>query len=279
MKIFILIFIAFNLLANDFTQMKNTFDKGNTNRAIAYVRYSAANGDVNAMYNLALLYYSDNDMQKAYRWFESSIKNGGDGQLGIALIRFSKSETPQDYKNVLNALKGIKENSISTTLKHVTKDLMNHQNKASAKEYLQLAELFSSDKLIHKNNELAFLLIQKAAEKEDPKALEIMADAYNTMQLSNITAPRVQNTLLIAIDNYTKAYQLGNFDAMAKLGRLLIIGPRHIKRIKKGQEFISISAQNGSEIAKEMLKNGYKLPSPKQNKNSKKSYHILFKRF
>ena len=279
MKFILLIFITFNLFANNYTQMKKSFDKGEINRAIAYTRNSATSGDTNAMYNLALLYYSKGDIKKAQRWFENSVANGGQGRLGMALILFSKSKTQSDYKNVLKALKGVETNKISKILSDVVNDLIEKTNSVSAQSYLKLAELFSSDKLVRPNNDLAFFLIEKAAKKENPKALEMIADAYNTMQKSPIIAPRVQNTLLIAIENYQKAYKLGNFDAMAKLGRLHLIGPRHVRRIEKGKKLIETSAKNGSTLGREMLEKGYRQNTLTKDENSKKSYHILFKEF
>ncbi len=279
MKFILLIFLTLNLFANDFIQMKQAFNKGNISRAIAYARNNATNGDTNAMYSLALLYYSKGDIKRAQIWFKNSVADGGQGQLGIALILFSKSKTQADYKNVLKALKGVEPNKISKILSDVVNDLIEKTDSTSAQNYLKLAELFSSDKLVHPNNDLAFFLIEKAAEKKNPKAFEMIADAYNTLEKSPITAPRIQNTLLIAIKNYQKAYKLGNFDAMAKLGRLHLIGPRHVRRIEKGEKLIETSAKNGSTLGKEILKKGYRQNTLTKNENSKKSYHILFKEF
>ena len=279
MRFILFVFIAFNLFASDYIEMKKSFDKGEINRAIVYARSSATNGDTNAMYNLALLYYSKGDIKKAQRWFESSVADGGDGQLGVALILFSKAKTQRDYKNILKILKGVEPNEISKILSNVVNDLIKKTDNASAQSYLKLAELFSNDKLVLPNNDLAFFLVEKAAKKDDPKALEMIADAYNTLQKSPITAPRVQNTLLIAIENYQKAYKLGNFDAMAKLGRLHLIGPRHVRRIEKGKKLIETSAKNGSTLGREMLEKGFRQNTLTTEENSKKSYHILFKEF
>jgi len=281
MKILILIFIAFKLFASDYSQMKKAFDNDRLNRAIAYARNSATSGNVNAMYDLGLLYYSKGSISKAQRWFKSSINQGGKGRLGVALILFSQSKTKTDYENVLKNLADAEASTISNTLLDVVEDLLKKQNNASAQSYLTLAELFSNDKLVHPNNNIAFFLLKKAAQKNNPKALEIIGDAYNTLEKSKITAPRIQNTLIIAMDYYKKAYKLGNYDAMAKLGRLKLIGPRHIRRIAQAKELIKTSANKGSKIGEEIVENNYKIRilKTKAEKESKKSYNILFKKF
>jgi len=279
MKFLILIFIVLNLFGNDYTDMKEAFDKGDINRAIVYARNNATIGNVNAMYNLALLYYSKDSTTKAQQWFENSVKNGGEGKLGIALILFDKSKTKSDYKKILKRLENAQPNKITNALSDILNDLIDDKNDAPATSYVTIAELFSNDKLINPNNNLAFFLMEKAAQKGDPKALEMIADAYNTMQKSPITAPRVQNTLLKAIKYYEQAYKLGNYDAMAKLGRLHLIGPRHVRRIPTGKQLIKDSAMHGSTLGNEMLKEGYMDSPYTQEKNEKKEYHILFKEF
>jgi len=278
MRYFILILITLNLFGSDFTQMKEAFESGDTNRAISYARYNATNSNVDAMYNLGLLYYAKGSINKAQTWFENSVENGGKGKLGIALILFSKGKTQAQYEDILKILDGIEQNDIGDALVNVLNDLKDKQDNASANDYLLLAELFSSDKIVRRNNNLAFMLVKKAAQKENPKALEMIADAYNTMKKSPITAPRSQNTLIKAISYYQQSYRLNNYDAMAKLGTLHIVGPRHVKRIKKGKELVKTAKANGSLVAKKIIENGYRYSSF-NNSNSEKSYHILFREF
>jgi len=278
-KIIILIFFSISIFASDYTQMKKSFDNGNTDRAISYTRYHAMNGNINAMYDLGLLYYAKGSLNKAKRWFESSVENGGQGELAIALILFSQSSTKSEYRNILDILSKTEQTKISSALSDILNDFIENKNDASAQSYLSIAKLFSEDKVVKANNNLAFFLLQKAANKEDVKALEMIGDAYNTMQQSPITAPRKENTLINSINYYQKAYKLGNYDAMAKLGRLYLIGPRHVRRITKGRKLIETSAMHGSKIGKKILKDGYSQSPVQKAKNSKKSYHLLFKEF
>jgi len=280
MKFLLLISIALSLFANDFENMKKSFEKGEINKAISYAKYNAANGNTNAMYNLGLLYYAKGDKNRAKRWFENSYANDGRGRVATALIIFDNSSSKYDYKRVVEILQNAKQSDIRDTLLAVANDLWQNKLEASPQQYLKLAQLYSNDKIIRPNNKLAFFLIQKSAQLDDTKALELLADAYNTTQYSPIVAPTRQNTLIKAIHYYEKSYKIGNnYDAMAKLARLYLVGPRHVRRIQLGEQLMHKAASNGSQIAQEMLKSKNLRSYTPQNEDFLKSYHILFRKF
>jgi len=254
MKALFLFFIALSLFGSDYNAMREAFDKGDVERAISFTRYNAINGVVPAIYDLGLLYYSKGSIKEAKTWLERSVEKGGQGQLGLSIILFEKSQNTRQYNEVIDSLENVQRGSIRDALIAVSQDFISNKTNALAQEYLLLGELFSGDKIIYPNNTLAFLLIKKAAKKGNIQALELMGDAYNTMVTSYVIAPRSQNTLDIALEYYAKA---GTLDAMAKIGQLYLIGPRYINTRGDGFALILKSAQLGSILGAKMAGDYY----------------------
>ncbi|WP_345974893.1 hypothetical protein [Sulfurimonas sp. HSL3-7] len=255
MKILLLLFLTLSLFGGDFEEMKNTFEKGNADRAIAIARINAMKGDVAAMYDLGLLYYAKGSTNEAKRWLERSVRNGGKGALGISIILFSQSRSRDGYKKVTESLVNVEKSPIRSALMAVSRDLSENRREASGKDYLTVAELFYGDKIIAPDLRMALFLTNQAAKKGDEKAMELMGDAYwrsNYTRKSPMVAPQTGNALNVALEYYSDASGLGNLDAMAKMGKLHIIGPRNVRRIQYGVELILKSANGGSPLGAQM---------------------------
>ncbi len=253
MKIILTLLMSLSLFASDYSSMLESFDKGDTSRAIAYARVNATQGNSGAMYNLGLLYYSQGDIKKANYWFKNSLKSGGKGDVATSLILFSKGE----YEKVLELLKNNKSTKIRNALMDVSQDFIDNKNDASAQSYLLLGELFFRDKIVHLDTRSALFLIDIAAKKGNSEALEIMGDAYNIMRESTLKAPLLTNSLAVAVEYYMKASNLGNYNAMAKMGEIHITGPRSLKRLQYGVELIQKSANGGSALGAKLLADLY----------------------
>ena len=252
MKIIFTLLMSLVLFASDYSSMLKSFEEGNTNRAIFYTRVNATQGNSNAMYDLGLLYYSLGDIEKANYWFENSLKNGGKGEIAISLILFSKGE----YENVLELLKSSKSSKsmkIRNALMDVSQDFTENKNDASSDSYLLLSKLFFRNKIVHLDTKLALFLVDIAAKKGNSEALEIMGDAYNIIRKSTLKAPLLTNSLSISLEYYKQASNLGNNNAMAKIGEIYITGPRSIRMVQYGVEFIKRSANGGSTLGAKLL--------------------------
>ncbi len=255
MKILLVLLSALSLFGSDFESMKAAFDKGDANRAITYARTNAMKGSAAAMYDLGLIYYAAGSVNDARTWLERSVKNEGKGQLAVAIILFSQSRNRDDYTRVQESLIDVPKGEIRDALMEVSKDLAQNRNDASAESYLVLGELFSDDPIVRSDTRLALFLTNQAANKGNTKAMEMMGDAYwrsNYTQDSLIVAPQTGNALNVALEYYTKASQLGNLDATAKMGKLYIVGPRNLRRIQAGVELILQSANGGSPLGAKM---------------------------
>jgi len=263
MKILLFLAMALSLFASDYNKMKTSFDKGDINRAISYARSNAMHGNIEAMYDLGLLYYAKGSTKEAKTWLGRSAKNDGKGALGVAIILFVEVKNSAGYKKVMEELINVPKGEIRDALMDVSRDLANKRDDASAESYLRLADLYYYDKIVHPNLSVAIYLMKQAARKGDAKAKELMGDAYwrsNYTVDTLIVAPQVGNALNVALEYYRDASNLGNYDAMAKLGKLHIVGPRNLRRIQYGVELILKAANEGSDVgalmAAELYQNG-----------------------
>ncbi len=255
MKILLILLSALTLFGSDFELMKASFDKGDMDRAVAYARTNAMNGNVAAMYDLGLLYYAKGSTKEAKTWLERSIKNEGKGDLALSIILFSQSRNRDNYNQVRESLINVPKGEIRDALMTVSKDLGENRHDASADSYFVLGDLYSGDKIVQPDTRLSLFLINQAAKKGDAKAMEMMGDAYWRSiytQETRIVAPQSGNELNIALEYYNSAANLGNLDAMAKMGKLHIIGPRNVRRIQYGVDLILQSANGGSALGAEM---------------------------
>ena len=255
MKIVILLVMALTLFGSDFNSMKTSFDKGDINRAINYARTNAMKGNIEAMYDLGLLYYAKGDAKQAKTWLERSIKNDGKGELGLAILLFDSARDKKGFERVTTALINAQKTALSNSLMAVSKDLSLGRADASAEDYLRIAELFTDDKIIYPNLKRGLHLTNMAAKKGSERAMEIMGDAYwrsNYTVGTLIVAPQTGSALNYALEYYRDAAALGNMDATAKMGKLHIIGPRNLRRIQYGVEQILKSAESGSALGAKM---------------------------
>ena len=260
MKILLVLLMALTLYGNDFVLMKDAFDKGDIKRAITYARLNAMKGDVAAMYDLGLLYYAKGDAKNAKIWLERSVKNDGKGALGLGLLLFTQSHNRDGYKKVMETLIDAPPSDLSKALMAVSRDLATNRDDASSEEYLLLGEVFSNDKLIHKDMRTALYLTNQAAKKGNVKALEMMGDAYwhsSYVYGPSVVAPDTVKSMEIALEYYTKAADLGNLDALAKKGRIYIEAPWIINDTRLGVQLIIKAAEEGSALGAKMLADLY----------------------
>lgn len=255
MKILLLLFVALSLFGSDYASMKEAFDKGKINRAITIARTNAMKGNIPAMYDLGLLYYAKGDAKKARTWLERSVKNEGKGGLAVGLLLFAHSKNRDGYKKVMESLINEPKGEIRDALMAVSKDLAANRRDASAESYLVLGELFSTDIIIHPNMRMALFLTDQAAKKGSDKAQELMGDAYwrsAYTQDSSMVAFQTGNAAETALNYYRGAAALGNLEAMAKMGKLLLIGPYYLVDVRQGVSQILKSAEGGSALGAKM---------------------------
>ena len=263
MKFLLPLFMAISLFASDYDLMQKSFDKGDINRAITIARTNAMRGNIPAMYDLGLLYYAKGDAKKAKTWLERSVKNEGKGALAVGLLMFSQSQNRNGYKKVMEALINEPKGEMRDALMAVSRDLSANRRDASAENYLVLGELFSTDIIIHPNIQKALFLTNQAAIKGSERAKELMGDAYwrsTYTQDAYMVALQTGKAAETALKYYRDAADLGNLEAMAKAGKLLLVGPYYLVDVKQGVAQILQSAEGesalGAQMAAELYMNG-----------------------
>ncbi len=264
MKTLLILLTALSLFGSDYAAMKESFDKGDINRAITFARTNAMKGNISAMYDLGLLYYAKGDANKAKTWLERSVKNDGKGDLAVSLLMFTQSKNRGGYKKVTESLINVPKGEIRDALMAVSKDLAANRHDASAESYLVLGDLFSSDPIVHPDMRIALFLTNQAAEKGSVKAMEMMGDANWRSSYTNgslLLAPQTGNSIEVAFKYYQSATSLGNLDAMAKMGKLYIVAPWIYNNAPRGVQLIMESANGGSKLgammAGELYASGY----------------------
>ncbi len=255
MKTLFLLLAALSLFGSDYELMKTAFDKGDINRAITLTRTNAMKGNIPAMYDLGLLYYAKGDAEKAKTWLQRSVKNEGKGALAVGLLLFSQSTNSAGYKKVTESLINVPKGEIRDALMAVSKDLAANRGDASAENYLVLGELYSSDPIIHQDMQKALFLTNQAAKKGSQRAKELMGDAYWRSAYTRDSALIVRqstNDAETALAYYRDASTLGNLEATAKMGKLLLIGPYYLIDVRQGTSLILKSAEGGSALGAKM---------------------------
>ena len=256
MKLILMMFLTLGLYANDYSDMKEAFEQNKLSRALSISRFVATRGDVTAMYDTALLYYAKGNISEATNWFKRSLKNGGNGDLAMAIILFSTATKPKEFETILEYLSVAKESPLQKNLMAVSEDFKESRFDASAQAYLSLSKLYLNSMIVHTNYPRAVFLLQKAAQKGDPEALEMLGDAYwrsNYTRDSLLFSSSTGNNLNMALQSYKQASAAGNLNAKAKLGKLLIIGPRDIRRIDQGISLIKSAAESGNALGAYMM--------------------------
>ncbi len=255
MKTLLFLLMGLALFGSDYEQMKKSFDKGDINRAISITRSNAMKGNIPAMYDLGLLYYAKGDAKKAKTWLQRSVKNEGRGALAVGLLLFSQSTNNAGYKKAAASLVNEPKGELRDALMAVSKDLAANRHDASAENYLVLGELFSTDKVIHVNMRMALFLTDQAAKKGSQRAKELMGDAYWRSAYTRDSALIVRqstNDAETALAYYRDASTLGNLEATAKVGKLLLIGPYYLIDVRQGASLILKSAEGGSALGAKM---------------------------
>ena len=255
MKLIWVFVLALSLQAGDFEMMQKSFEKGDMSRAISVARNNAMAGSIEAMYDVGLLYYASGKTKEAKTWLGRSVKNDGKGALGLAILQFEQAQNRKGYEKAMELLINVPSSKTRDALMAVSRDMAKNRRDASASDYLILAELYYYDKIVRPNLRVALYLTNQASKKDDAKAMELMGDAYwrsNYTKNTLIVAPQTGNALNHAMKYYQRAMAKENVDAMAKLGKLHIVGPRNLRRTQYGVSLILKSAEANSSVGAQM---------------------------
>lgn len=129
-----------------------------------YLLEEANNGDINAMYLLAVLYFDDDQMSSAYKWFCKAAENGqADATYYIGNFYWH----PTGY----NIVEPSDEKAVEYYLKAV--------ELGSPYAMCEMGKWYRQGTVaVEKNTEKALELFEKAAELGEPRAFKELAHCY-----------------------------------------------------------------------------------------------------
>ncbi|RIA88009.1 hypothetical protein C1645_827011, partial [Glomus cerebriforme] len=172
-------------------------------KAICWLQKAAESNNIDAQYNLALLYENgektERNLEKAFYWYQEAAENG--------------------YKDAMNSLAIYYSNGKGTE-KNLEKAFNWHQKAAEIghiKAQFDLAVCYYNGKGTEKNLEKAFYWFQKAAEKGNIYAMNSLAICYEN-------GKGIKKNLEKAFYWYQKAAENGNKIAMNSLAICYHIG-------------------------------------------------------
>lgn len=215
----ILIFLAFNIHAQTFTELKK----------------SAENGNLVSQYQLGLYYQQNNKQELAVRWFQSaSIQGFQAAQFSLALCLINGKGITEDKNLGINwAMKSAK------------------QGFPFAQEFL--ATSYSAGYILNKDSQEAFNWWLRLANNSQiqefpniPGHLELLQEAQFEVGLCYAQGNGVAKDEKEALEWFTKASQLGNINAEYALGYAYMNGLGTKQDYQQAIKHYNIAANNGN---------------------------------
>jgi TPR repeat protein len=190
-----------SVYAGEFDNAMQAYKNGSFIEALNGFYILAKNGDVNAQYNVGLMYAqgqgAKQDTQKAMVWYEKAAKQGyAQAQYNLAEIYHNLgSVEPHAYEKARYWYEKAAQQGIMQA-------------------YNNLAALYMEGKGVTKSTEKAFKYLQKAAQMGDANA-QLNLGIFYAWGTEGITEDKLK-----AYENLKGALKSGNFEAGKYLDRL-----------------------------------------------------------
>ena len=165
MKVIIaLILIISSVYASEIQKAREAYAKGDFEKAFGIAKLLAAQGNIDAKYELGGMYYkgqgTSKNMKKAIFWWEQSGEQGHvKAQENLVYMYRSGKEIQQNDKKYLYWLK-------------------KSANKGSPEMQFMLAYMYSSGEEINKDKNKAFYWAEKASQQNHPNAQFMLGYMY-----------------------------------------------------------------------------------------------------
>jgi TPR repeat protein len=197
----------------------------NDQQDIELYRQAAEQGDANAQYNLAMMYFNGQgvarDYEQAAKWFTKAAEQGlAEAQCNLGLMYSEGKGVTQDYLK---------------TFKWYTKAA--EQGLAEAQN--NLGTIYRTGKGVAPNNEQAVKWFRRAAEQGYAEAQNNLGSMYNN-------GMGVARDYKQAFHWYTKAAEQGNALAQSNLGQMYDAGNGVVRDHKQAAEWFRKSAEQGN---------------------------------
>ncbi len=192
------------------------------------LQQAAGQGDAEAQFNLARMYYNgegvQKNLQKAYAWFLKASQQGhATAQYDLGLMCYNGQGAPVDFKKAHDWF-------------------LKAAEQRYAEAQYSLATMYYSGKGVLKDLQKAHDWYLKAAEQGDVTAQYVLAKMY-------YNAEGVPIDLQKAHDWYLKAAKQGSSDSQAVIGAMYYRGEGGPKDLIQAYKWIHLSSMRGDNLA------------------------------
>ena len=242
----------------DKLRLENKFDE-----ATALYQKAADNNDAYGMWRLSKAYGNGDGIEfsqeKAVEWLKKAADNGCEE----ALADMAHAHLYGWYNLPIDTLKGVE----------LIKQLLQTSNNPYALSRCAMIYVYGCGKYFEKDNNEAYKVLQKVADKEDPMYNQMMGLIYLVGTSSiDIDAEK-------AIDYFKKAYELGDQSSAYRIGALYADGKLLPKDNQKAIEWFTKGVEKNSTWSMTCLTRIYdtNFPDTKDFHDDNKAYNLLKK--
>jgi len=196
--------------ANEFAEAVTFYNKGNYVQALNSFYVLAKKGDVDAQYNVALIYAQGkgvkSDISQAIEWYESAAKLGnGAAAYNLAQLYYDREEeNPRGYGNIIKWYEVAAKNGI-------------------AQANNNLGAMYLHGIGVKQNKKKAFILFKKAAQEGSPSGQLNLGLIYGWGP--NIIRDEKKSYLFL-----TKSFESGKKEAKSYMDKLCKEAPLACKK-------------------------------------------------
>ena len=240
----------------DKLRLENKFEE-----ATALYQKAADNNDAYGMWRLSKAYGNGDGIEfsqeKAVEWLKKAADNGCEE----ALADMAHAHLYGLYNLPIDTLKGVE----------LIKQLLQTSNNPYALSRCAMIHVYGCGKYFEKDNNEAYKVLQKVADKEDPMYNQMMGLIY-LVGTSSIDVDAEK-----AIDYFKKAYELGNGTSAYRIGALYGEGKLLPKDYKKAIEWFNKGIEKNSTVSMIGLSWIYDTynPDTKDFHNDTKAYDLI----
>ncbi len=243
MRILFLLLCATFLFASNYDAIHEAVSKKDIKRAISLSRIDALSGNTKAMYNLSLLYLSEDNLKKAKPWLKKCVDKKY--QRAFFVEGIITLEGRRDRKSLLSAKDSFKKSLTTTSSKafiNVIDDYLDKRKEASFEDYLTVASWYYKDKKLHNNYSLAIQILTRAADRGCYACMAEMGEIYKDKRIT-------RTYYSDAIYSMNKAVEQKNIKAMRITGQIYVFGPRELRNLNYGQKLLYEAYLTGDKFA------------------------------
>lgn len=207
--------------------------------AAKWYKKSAEQGYAEAQYSIGNFYWHgqgvEKDLDEGVKWLKKAADQGHRWANKILPDRIQKAKiaaksNPAKKKPVVNPLDKAQVKKFNILIKKAERSDIESQ--------YQVGEMYAKGKGVHRNEKVAAIWFQKAANKGHKKAQHNIGLLYHK-------APESKQNTEKAIEWFTKASDQGYTDATFMLGQIYIVGKSGIKDSEKGFNYLYEAAEKG----------------------------------